>query len=56
MKRRATLTVLAVTGLSLRCMPAMALDMVPTLLSGGTADEDEMCAQAGLEAVKDMLK
>jgi glc operon protein GlcG len=25
-------------------------------VSGGTADEDEMCAQAGLDAVKDMLK
>ena len=25
-------------------------------VSGGTADEDEMCAQAALEAVKDMLK
>jgi glc operon protein GlcG len=25
-------------------------------VSGGSADEDEMCAQAGLDAVKDMLK
>jgi len=25
-------------------------------VSGGTADEDEMCAQAGVDAVKDMLK
>jgi glc operon protein GlcG len=25
-------------------------------VSGGTADEDEACAQAGLDAVKDMLK
>ena len=25
-------------------------------VSGGTADEDETCAQAGLDAVKDMLK
>ena len=25
-------------------------------VSGGTADEDEMCAQAGIDAVKDMLK
>jgi glc operon protein GlcG len=25
-------------------------------VSGGTADEDEMCAQAGLDAVKDLLK
>jgi len=26
------------------------------VVSGGTADEDEACAQAGLDAVKDMLK
>jgi glc operon protein GlcG len=25
-------------------------------VSGGTADQDEMCAQAGLDAVKEMLK
>jgi glc operon protein GlcG len=25
-------------------------------VSGGTADEDEMCSQAGIDAVKDMLK
>jgi glc operon protein GlcG len=25
-------------------------------VSGGTADQDEMCAQAGLDAVKDLLK
>jgi len=25
-------------------------------VSGGTSDQDEMCAQAGLDAVKDMLK
>ena len=25
-------------------------------VSGGSADEDEMCSQAGIDAVKDQLK
>jgi len=25
-------------------------------VSGGTSDQDEMCAQAGIDAVKDSLK
>ena len=40
-------------------LPIMTADKVQIGgigVSGGSADEDEMCAQAGIDAVKDQLK
>jgi glc operon protein GlcG len=40
-------------------LPIMAEDKVHiggTGVSGGTSDQDEICAQAGIDAVKDSLK